>query len=1358
MSSIKKGLSLLLAIIMIFTMMPTTIFTLGASEDLPVMKVFNASSGGDFHAAAYYKNVYSVTFLDYIDNAAIAEADTVASWDISANGDGSVMSWAKLNADATATAGANRYDVFIGGDGGVQVHENTTHMFYVFSSLKEVNGLENLDTSKVKSFTYWFGLCSSLESLDLGALDTSSATSFKYMFTDCKKLNYLDVLGWDTSNVTDMSYMFYNCQALLEVDLSSFNTKKVTNMNYMFYNAHVISKIYVGDGWDISNVTNGSSAFNCCYALMGGIDKYDNGKTNISFATEFVKPESEKPKAKEYTVTYTFTGENIPENVTPPTDGVYVEGTNVTVELTPYVDGYIFSGWTSTDADITSGSFTLNNDVVITGTWTKLYKVEYKYDDRDDRFKTPEGAPELPADVYYKAGDEVDLLGIPYVDRHIFIGWYTEDADISPIFTMPANDVIIYGYFKIPVESIEILDTQDIILNVDDSTRVNVFVKPEDATIKEVVYHSSDESVVKIDKYNNIIAVGEGTATITVSSADDPDKKDTIEVTVKKPVTEITVTPEEIIMREDGSSKITVTVNEDATNKEVVFESQDETIVKVDEYGNITPVGPGTTTITVTSVDNPDKKVVVTVTVKNPVTEINAEDMKLIVGEEKPIGATVNEDATNKELAYEVENSGVAKVDSEGNVIAVGEGTTTVTITSKDDPTIKKIITVTVIKKYKVTYKYDGYVPAGAPDPEQYGSSHEAGEEKIEVKDTPVVAGYKFSGWETSDATVVNGEFTMPANDVDFVGRWTKINYYGVTYKYTGDIPVNAPKYDTKTYEEGTNVVVETTPYVEGYIFSGWTSNDADIISGNFNIKNDVVIVGNWTKINYYGVTYKYTGDIPANAPEYDTKTYEEGTNVVVEEAPYVEGYIFEGWSSEDADITSGNFNIKNDVVIVGKWTKLYNVTYKYEGDIPENAPAVPDKESYKSGVGVDVKAAPTFEGYTFSGWTTEDAEVENNGFTMPAKDVVIKGSWTKINYYGVTYKYTGDVPATAPKYDTKTYEEGTNVVVETTPYVEGYIFSGWSSNDADITSGNFNIKNDVVIVGNWEKIPVVYYTVTYKYKGEVPQGVPAVPETKTYEAGTEVTVAAYPASTPGKAIFLGWRNGGVPAEENSKFVINSNVEFVGEWHIFVDEVIAPEKIEIVVGMETNIGAHVTVGAVNQKLHYRSDNESVAKVDAEGNITANGTGTAKIYVTADANSDIYAVVLVTVVDEPETEGEHYMVFGKTEKIGWYTVSFDGGETWRTVFGNSNHVVKRGSEVIIKANDIKGDPFTFYINGKAVQPDENGYVRVTLDGFVLVGALGTPVIPPDGYEALNWFQQIIQAIRDFFAKIASWFKK
>ena len=83
---------------------------------------------------------------------------------------------------------------------------------------------------------------------------------------------------------------------------------------------------------------------------------------------------------------------------------------------------------------------------------------------------------------------------------------------------------------------------------------------------------------------------------------------------------------------------------------------------------------------------------------------------------------------------------------------------------------------------------------------------------------------------------------------------------------------------------------------------------------------------------------------------------------------------------------------------------------------------------------------------------------------------------------------------------------------------------------------------------------------------------------------------------------------------------------------------------------------------------------------------------------------------------------------------------------------------QGTELIIKAVDIMGDPFTFYINGKAHTPDENGYVYVVVEEFMLIGALGIPVIAPDAEESLTWIQQIIKSIKEFFEKIFSLFKK
>ena len=85
------------------------------------------------------------------------------------------------------------------------------------------------------------------------------------------------------------------------------------------------------------------------------------------------------------------------------------------------------------------------------------------------------------------------------------------------------------------------------------------------------------------------------------------------------------------------------------------------------------------------------------------------------------------------------------------------------------------------------------------------------------------------------------------------------------------------------------------------------------------------------------------------------------------------------------------------NVVINGSFSiNSYKVTYEVDGS------AYGKEETYEYGSAVTLQKEPKKEGYTFSKWDHED------GFTMPAHDVVIKGSF-KINSYKVTYKVDGE-------------------------------------------------------------------------------------------------------------------------------------------------------------------------------------------------------------------------------------------------------------------------------------------------------------------------------------------------------------
>ena len=114
--------------------------------------------------------------------------------------------------------------------------------------------------------------------------------------------------------------------------------------------------------------------------------------------------------------------------------------------------------------------------------------------------------------------------------------------------------------------------------------------------------------------------------------------------------------------------------------------------------------------------------------------------------------------------------------------------------------------------------------------------------------------------------------------------------------------------------------------------------------------------------------------------------------------------------------------------------------------------------------------------------------------------------------------------------------------------------------------------------------------------------------------------------------------------------------------------------------------------------------------------------------------------------------KHTIVFGKTNAIGWYNVSLDGGETYQIVQGNSTLEVEIGTEIIVKASNPFDGSFTFYVNGDIVEPNENGELRVVVDGALLIGAWSIEIEDKTPEESLNWFQKIIKAIKDFFAKL------
>jgi bacterial surface protein 26-residue repeat protein (3 repeats) (fragment) len=184
-----------------------------------------------------------------------------------------------------------------------------THLyawFYGCRELKEVIGLENLNTAQVIDMASMFKDCSSLVSIDISSFDTTKVSDMNSMFEGCSALTHLDLSSFNTARVRGMCSMFQGCRSLKSLDLSSFNVsavgqidrmfsdctaltkldlsyfnpKNVGNMAEMFFNCRELTTIYCMTTWSCGK---SEAMFEDCRKLSGAVP-YDLTRTDVEMA------------------------------------------------------------------------------------------------------------------------------------------------------------------------------------------------------------------------------------------------------------------------------------------------------------------------------------------------------------------------------------------------------------------------------------------------------------------------------------------------------------------------------------------------------------------------------------------------------------------------------------------------------------------------------------------------------------------------------------------------------------------------------------------------------------------------------------------------------------------------------------------------------------------------------------------------------------------------------------------------------------------------------------------------------------------------------------------------------------------
>ena len=165
--------------------------------------------------------------------------------------------------------------------------------FQHLGSLKSIEGLAKLDTSRAASFQHAFHATSSLSKIDVAGLDTSASSSFDacfsesgiaeinlstwrfekgrslgWMFAACPNLKTVTMPHSKTASGAWFSCAFQSASSLKTVDMSGLEPINLSDVRHMFDGCASLADIKGIERWDTSSCTTFEAAFWYCSSLQ----------------------------------------------------------------------------------------------------------------------------------------------------------------------------------------------------------------------------------------------------------------------------------------------------------------------------------------------------------------------------------------------------------------------------------------------------------------------------------------------------------------------------------------------------------------------------------------------------------------------------------------------------------------------------------------------------------------------------------------------------------------------------------------------------------------------------------------------------------------------------------------------------------------------------------------------------------------------------------------------------------------------------------------------------------------------------------------------------------------------------------
>ena len=283
----------------------------------------------------------------------------------------------------------------------------------------------------------------------------------------------------------------------------------------------------------------------------------------------------------------------------------------------------------------------------------------------------------------------------------------------------------------------------------------------------------------------------------------------------------------------------------------------------------------------------------------------------------------------------------------------------------------------------------------------------------------PTREGYTFAGWYwVSDLSVLTEE-QKEQNKVDFgqpvtkphatmYAQWVK-NQDEINVLYAANGGQFADGNDTMQGVTDSDGMMRqpAEPTREGYTFAGWywvsdlsglTDEQKDLYKVDFSQsvagKEHVTVFAQWTKNqeqNDHAVMYVANGGQFATGETFQQGVTDSDGMMRQPAAPTREGYTFDGWywhadysgytdEQKAADKVDFSQPVQSDVNIYAQWTKnadtqAEQITVKFVDNFNETESST----EVKKGETVAQPADPTYDGWTFEGWSSTLKDDEGN-------------------------------------------------------------------------------------------------------------------------------------------------------------------------------------------------------------------------------------------------------------------------------------------------------------------------------------------------------------------------------------------